>query len=116
MKWLNKNPQDWFYAHQIQQDVGAFADGAFLDELHRRDFILRTIAQEDEYEPLDEYSDPPYSYRISDFGRAYLEALRGVRWDTYVTRLLAIYGAITGTVTLVQLGYSVFVWLTGTGA
>ena len=97
LDWLNKNPQEWFYFYQIHQAVGPFVDGALLEELYKHDFLLRVIAPDDENEPWDVYDEPPYSYRISDYGRGYLKSLL---WKT-IDHVLAIWGAITGTVAII---------------
>ena len=81
LKWLYKCPQDWFHIWQLQKHVGDFVDDTLLDELVENRYLSRTVLDEDLVYYQTEYEPMPYSYRISDQGRAYKESLPGAAYD-----------------------------------
>ena len=100
MRWLNRQYPEWFHEYEIRKGVGAFVNELLLTELCKRYFLQRELFPW-EIEAVEEYETPPYSYQISDFGRAYLEALPGELIDRWFTRIFALWGAITGTIAVI---------------
>nr|WP_290463187.1 hypothetical protein [Acutalibacter muris] len=66
----------------------------YLGYLHMDDFISESW----EYVSKDKCD---YVYRTTPKGKAFLEENPGKRFDTWLTRIIAIWGAITGTIALV---------------
>ena len=66
----------------------------YLGYLHMDDFIS---------ESWDYVSDSKcdYVYRTTPKGKAFLEENPGKRFDTWLTRIIAIWGAVTGTIALI---------------
>ena len=102
LRWLNKRYPNWFHWYEIQNGAGAFVEDVLLTELYKRGFLQRELFPWDADGTAGAYDPVPYSYLISDFGRAYLEALPGYWLDRWLTRLLAFWGAVTGTIAVVD--------------
>ena len=66
----------------------------YLGYLHKDDFISESW----EYVSQDKCDDV---FRITPKGKSYLEELPGKRFDRWLTRIIAIWGAMTGTIALV---------------